>query len=156
MKLFYIDDNVNKVINKFELRVPQSRMTGEDSKTLRVCASKSLSGCLSAVPWQEDIEYMDDNCILRVYEFEVSDEDVINSEYLYENALVDDAMITEEYWIMKSVVPAKIYDILIEECWYDPVGVIPYNYVDTEEFDNYISTRQYTLSKYKVIKNIKD
>ena len=101
MKFMYIDDNTNIIIEKFTPRIPNacSRTTGEDDTIPRVCVCPTLDGCLSAAPWQDDVEYFAENEIpLRVYEFETNKERVIPSNILYTEGLVDDASFTNEHW----------------------------------------------------------
>lgn len=158
MKLFHLDKDTENIIQRFIPRIPDAdcRMEGEDSIVSRICVSTSIDGCLSAVPWQCSIEYFaDEELPVRVYEFEITDESILDYKYLYENGLVNDANITKEHWILESIVPTKIYDIIMEECWYETVGIIPYAHINEKNYFDYCSGKEYTLSKYRIDRVIK-
>lgn len=148
-----------EVIEKFVPRVPQDRMVGEDDKIKRVCVSTSLNGCLSAVPWQYDIEYLAiEELPIRVYEFELSEKDVLNSDYLYENNLVIDANVTKECWVLKEIEPTRIYDIVLREYSSEIYAVIPYNKLNDKEYvENglYNNGTEYFLYDFEVEQIIK-
>lgn len=148
MKYYHVS-NKEEIINKFIPRIPEDRAVDEDFTIERICVSTSLNGCLSAVPWQYDIEYYtDEELPITVYEFELNKNDVINSEYLYNNNLVCDANITGECWITKEVKPSKIYDIVIKEFSSDIYAIIP---KDKENDRNFIENGLYkTGTEYKI------
>lgn len=159
MKFMYIDDNTDVIIEKFIPRIPDaySRTTGENDTIPRVCVCPTLDGCLSAAPWQDAVEdFAEDKIPLRVYEFETNGERIISNNILYTEGLVDDANFTNEHWIMNEIKPTKIYDIVLEEVWYDPIAVIPYIYKDVEDYIDDRCGKEFTLSKYKITNVIFD
>lgn len=159
MKFMYIDDNTDVVIKKFIPRIPDalSRTTGENNTIPRVCVSPTLDGCLSAAPWQDYVEdFACEEKPLRVYEFETDKERIIPNDVLYKKGWVDDANFTSEYWILNEIKPTKIYDIILEEVWYDIIAVIPYRYKDVEDYIDNRCGKEFTLSKYKITNIIFD
>lgn len=148
MKYYHIS-NGEEIINKFIPRVPEDRNIYEDDKIKRICVSTSLDGCLSAVPWQYDIEYYaDEELPITVYEFEIDEKDIINSEYLYNNNLVADANITKECWVTKEIEPNKIYDIILKEFSSEIYAIIPN---DKKHDKNFIENGLYKNgTEYKI------
>lgn len=91
----------------FEPRIPVKRRPDEDFKTKRVCVSKTIEGCLTAIPEVERMfiagkEFQGlkvkiftiDTCKLGI-----PDKAIVDSEYLYMTDKVRDADLTEECWI---------------------------------------------------------
>lgn len=88
----------------FQVRVPEVRMQDEDHTTERICVSESVVGCLNAFP---DSVERSPGAYIKVFEIipeelGFSTENLLSPEYLYENDLVNDALLTREYWVTKS------------------------------------------------------
>ena len=110
----------------FSPRVPDIRGAHEDNTTPRICLSSSISGCISAVPWGgldfESIFIETSNGYrsypIKVYEFDTEDiheGNLITPNELYEQDLVRDALINEEYWVInQNLTPRKIYFIGVD------------------------------------------
>lgn len=134
-KLFHISRNTD-IIEKFIPRIPESRADWEDEINQRVCLSSSIEGCLTGVPWGgsklEDILLPtgDGSYLIRVYEFDIKNiatEDLVGPEEIYEDGLVNDAMLSQEYWFIgKELKPDRTY--LIELSGYLEQVVDIYSY----------------------------
>ena len=109
--------------NSFYPRVPESRSPKEDSFTKRVCVARNLEGALTAIPGGSAClgsSLADHSNVLKVYginceKLGITSADIISDSTLYEKGMVDDAYLTEEYWITKSfIVPDEdVYFITI-------------------------------------------
>ena len=123
MKLYRVEKTSEDIKKEFFPKVPQNILDGaEDNITPRICVSSSIDGCLGSVPWGgRNVEYIlkENDCILRVYEFDSNDinkNNIIGPDYLYENDLVRDAFIHDEFWIVnQNIKPSKTYDIKVDE-----------------------------------------
>lgn len=134
MKFYNIAYNTEYLIEEFYTKIPENPMLGEDTTTKRVCVSTSLSGCLTAVPWQDDLEYLSSNELpVRVYEFEINFNDfkkrgtIYTPDFLYKFGLVDDALETQEHWILENIKPTKSYEIILNEYQSDIYAIIPFD-----------------------------
>lgn len=150
MKFYHISYSTEDIIEEFIPRIPEDRMKDENDTIKRVCVAPSLSNCLSAVTWQDEIEYLcDEELPVRVYEFEITDEKIIDSNYLYKSGLVNDANITKEHWILEKIKPSKVYDIVIEEYQEELSALIPYSELNNEDY-MYNNGKEYKLLKYRI------
>ena len=115
MKLYHISTSVPESLlknheYKFEFRVPERRYEKEDSRYGRICASDSIEGALSAIPtlhYSTMKELALSAGMILVFEIDtdklgIEEEMVHLPEYIYEEGLVDDALITGEHWISKT------------------------------------------------------
>lgn len=110
-KLYHVSLNLNHP-GVFDLRVPESRMKDEDSVTPRICVSDSIEGCLTASAFGahylgESLMETDDLMKVFVIDTEklgLTSSDVILPEELYQSGKVDDANLTNEHWILQSIV----------------------------------------------------
>lgn len=73
-------------------KVPENRMNNEDDSTERICVSKSINGCLSALSYSKGDK-------LFVHSCNVENQDV----YQPDGNEVEDACYTGEEWILKPV-----------------------------------------------------
>jgi len=125
MKLFHVSLNLD-IQKEFIPRIPSENIMveTEDRTTPRICFSKTIRGCLTAVPWGgnsiEDIFF--DNYVsqlIRVYEFDSKDvakENLIKSKKLYQTDKVRDAEISGEVWVInQNIKPKKTYLIQITD-----------------------------------------
>ena len=150
-KFYHISYETNNTIECFVPRIPNDKMLGENDTIKRVCVSDDLQKCFNAISWQDDLENEEIE-IVRVYEFNLdNDADILDNEYLYKNGLVDDSMITNEYWILKEIKPSKVYDIKISCCAFEPIGIIPYNMLDKDDFCDYVTAKECTYLEYELI-----
>lgn len=137
--LYYIDVSSQPIVEEFIPRIPQSRMLGEDDKIPRICLSKTLEGCCSASPELEGLFPRHASCpdeVFRLYVFdenEIQEENLIDSEYLWKNSLVQDAYITKEVWIKnQNLKPKEIKYFSINELKIKRVAMLSF-----EEFKEY-------------------
>ncbi len=101
IKLYHI--SFEKELDKtFEPRVPNRAGGDEERLTPRICFSDSIGGCLQAVCFNERFK-VGDQFVLYELEIDENDENLFNSNYLYENKLVPDALETGEFWLTKAV-----------------------------------------------------
>lgn len=116
----------------FEPRIPKYMFEFENKTVPRICVSDSIQGCLSAFPDKDALGESQPRYI-KVFEINTEElnllpEDIINPELLYKSGYLDDALITNEHWIIKSFqVPAEkqaIYKI----AWLEETGrlAVPY------------------------------
>lgn len=119
-KLYRVSFKADKT-KKFCPQIPKHRHIDEDSITNRICLSSSIEGCLSASPYGgeflEEILWGNSSFLVRVYEFNVENiniKNIIPPEYLYQQDLVRDAHINNEYWIVnQNLTPSRSYFIKI-------------------------------------------
>lgn len=116
MKLYHVSlDTEERYV--FTPKLPNIPQMDEEMITPRICLSDSIEGCLSAVAWGGlDFEDLFDedywSAPIMVYEFE--EEPTVGPEYLYENDLVRDAELTQEYWVTgRKIVPTNSYLIRV-------------------------------------------
>lgn len=102
-------------------RVPESRNAEEDFTIPRISTSATIEGCLSAVPWGglqfEEIFSESGSPAIKVLEYDVDDvgyDNIMPSDYLYQQDLVRDAFETEEFWITKELEPSRSYYIVVD------------------------------------------
>lgn len=92
-------------IRNFTLRVPHHRLYGEDNITGRICVATSVENCINAKAGQASaLELAVGNKLplaLFVYEAEVNRNDLIFPCVLQRDYGVSDAIMNQEYWLMK-------------------------------------------------------
>lgn len=90
-------------IEKFELRVPQNRIEGEDGETKRICLSTSIESAVNAKPGSAELLKiaLDRNLALvfYLYTVKIGETDVIPPEQLVRKYGVLDAELNQEHWI---------------------------------------------------------
>lgn len=130
--IYHVSDNIDTIIEEFIPRIPRedTRTDFEDSVTPRVCVSANIPGCITGKPKTKDEEIL--GGIYRVYEFDVdfSDDNLICYYDLYEMGLVNDALLSKEYWITSPVKPIKTYLIKIDHISMELVPVCPVDYIE--------------------------
>lgn len=148
MKLYHVSTDIHHD-GVFQPRIPSEtiRMKGEESETPRICVALTLEGCFSAIPSggsRLDILNESQKGYYKVFEIDteklgISEDDILNSDFLYESGKVEDAYITDEYWITKefSVPPEDGYVMLLQDWEEDVDDLIPYHVMKTgdEEYD---------------------
>lgn len=110
----------------FKPRVPESRADRENDSIKRICFTDSIENCLRSI--SSDLQFMNEYNLIRVYKFEVSDQDenLMHWEELYRNNYAYDAALTHEYWYLNEVVlESKIY--CIKDYSYDIFTIIPFD-----------------------------
>lgn len=123
MKFYHISEDIYKNIKRFNPRIPLSILKEEDSSINRVCIAKSIKDCLSAINYHISVNYMFNeleendgyvgNRIVKVYEFEIDENDTNLLDYIKIQKYVPDSIKTNEYWYLKSLTPIKSYLINI-------------------------------------------
>ena len=111
----------------FEARVPNSRMQSEDSTTARICVSDSIEGCLTSTPFGS--HYLDENLIensdlIKIFVIDTAKlgllpSDIITPCELYEKGKVDDALLTNEHWILKNFTVPKEDHLVVTVTGFD-------------------------------------
>lgn len=110
-------------IDKFLPKIPSLTLESENCDIERICLSKSIEGCLSAVPWGgihlEDNLNDDGELEIYVHEFDRKDiakDNLIQPNILFRKDWVRDAMLTKEYWVInQELIPSKIYKINLKD-----------------------------------------
>ena len=116
----------------FYPRIPGQRLEGEDNTTKRICFSKSINGCLSAIPDGYTLthgakclsEKHMANPILYVYmlnEKSVDSKNIIAPHQLAEKGLVPDAVFTGEHWVINTTVTCKEKRIYLNNVSWEPI-----------------------------------
>lgn len=158
MTLFYHISSDLHHNGEFTPRIPSTRAKNEDTTLPRICVSRTIEGAVSAIPGggtrlDELITANDGFLKLFIFDSDVldlNDDNMIDSDTLYEKGLVHDAIITDEYWITVPVtVPESHQQIIIPFEWDEEVyDVIPYHIVqlsETEKYDDDIESAYYDI-----------
>lgn len=118
------------LVDKFELRVPNSSYSSEDQETKRICFAKSIEGAITAMPYNIKIisgllnlkKEFDMEPILYVYSIDEKDlkpgQLKDSSELVYE-CRVSDANITGEVWVLTEDIKPKLDIIKISDFYFD-------------------------------------
>lgn len=122
----HVSTNLN-FNGEFYPRIPDCREEGEDTKINRICVSKTLEGAFTAIPsggsrldYYLEQEYIFKIFLIDIEKLNISKEDMVTSEELYEMELVNDAVITGEYWIKKGfTVPEEDSFIIKLTDWHE-------------------------------------
>lgn len=133
MKLYHVSKRLDDV-EQFAPRIPENRIEREDDTVKRICVSKSVGGCLSAVPdgGSELEQYLfDTGGFVQVFVFDthtlgLSEEEVIPPDVLYQKGWVEDAVATGEHWITVPVKPTESYWLLIGDWMDSEIEFYPY------------------------------
>lgn len=128
MKMYHVSLNIFDDIKEFYPRVPKTTMKGEDTTTERVCVAKTIEDCLNALLYWDSLRMrLTDNyeinwgimskCqrVFKIYEFDIEKDFLISPKDLYERNLVPDALLNNEYWCTKKLIPVKSYLIKITD-----------------------------------------
>jgi len=140
--LYHLSFDVLETIGEFVPRVPDNRILGEDSTSLRICCSDTIQRALVALPNNED--FLISNKLfplVKVYEL---DEPQIESSYLLTPELIQDkvpdAITTREHWIIQSIKPSSSYIIQVTSMDYDEssrtIKELKYYKLTKDEEDN--------------------
>lgn len=148
---------------EFTPRIPSVRADNEDTTLPRICVSRTIEGAVSAIPNGGTRLYeliSKNNGFLKLFIFDsetldLNDDNMIDSDTLYEKGLVHDAIITDEYWITKPVtIPESDQQIIIPVTWDEDVyDVIPYHVVklsETDEYDDDIESAYHDTMKENI------
>lgn len=117
IKLYHVSFDIDNepLCKRFVPRVPESHEYGEDNKTKRICFSDSIEGCLDSIGENKLPDIITGKTKIIVWEkvFSISDSELVDWKYLYENDLVCDAAMTHEYWYKKPItIEGRYYYIL--------------------------------------------
>lgn len=149
--VYHVSDNIDNIIEEFIPRIPREDTRvdkSEDNVTPRVCVSANIPGCITAKPKTRDEKIL--GGIYRVYEFDVDfdDKNLICYRELYEKGLVNDALLSKEYWITTPVKPIKTYLIKINRITMELTPVCPVEFIqdyldvlrdDTDNSDEWLN-----------------
>jgi len=147
--------------------IPQTRRALEDNLTPRVCVSKSIEGALTSIPNGGSLLYellSTTNGFLKLYvidteELEIADEDIIDSEILFEHGLVEDANHTDEVWILTPFSISKSHQHIILPLDWDEesIDIIPHHVLELseKEYNHDIESAYYDVYKENIPAGIK-
>lgn len=133
MKLYHVSTNMAHD-GVFTPGIPHYRMSDEDATIPRICVSDSVDGCLSAMPKRDndfgELVY-ENSGFFKVFVFDTDElsltaNDVVTSEHLYQNDLVEDAEHTGEHWITVPVKATNQYTLYVLNWEEDAVDSYPY------------------------------
>lgn len=106
----------------FYPRVPLDRIRTEDCKTKRICVSKTIEGCFTAVPFfiydlfEGDCGTSTEVMVAIFDKEEIKKKNFIDSSELYKKDKVRDANITEECWIVnQKIKPCEVKTIILNK-----------------------------------------
>lgn len=111
----------------FKPRIPAIRVDGEDSSIPRICFSKSIIGCLQAMPTNKyilaNLQMLQDDFYMpavmylyRIDEKSIPKRNKYSSKYLTEKGYVPDAQLNHEVWVINQNVIANCIAIRIVDC----------------------------------------
>ena len=117
IKLYHVSFDIDNepLCKQFIPRVPKSCERDEENQIKRICFSDSIERCLDSIGENKLPNSIADKTKIIVWEkvFSLSDADLVDWQYLYENDLVCDAAMTHEYWYKKPLVlEGRYYYIL--------------------------------------------
>ncbi|WP_242306314.1 hypothetical protein [Bacillus cereus group sp. BfR-BA-01317] len=111
MSIFYHVSTDLQHSGEFVPRIPSCRhQDKEDDVTKRICVSKTIDDCLSAIPsggaHLEELN-IEQRGYYKVFKIDtdklgIEDSDIVSSDVLYQEDLVRDAEVTNEHWILKG------------------------------------------------------
>lgn len=111
--------SIEKVKNDiFYPRIPKNRIEGENSSIKRICFSKKIEKCITAMPNGirkiENLIMLEQNtglpAIAYIYEIDnktIAKKNIISSTSLVKEKLVPDAQINQEVWVINQSVNCK-------------------------------------------------
>lgn len=139
MKTYYhVSMEHEQEIEEFIPRIPKHRIENENDTHERICVSTTIKGCIKAAPsiwyymyqsqFMECFSPYDDmdklttlldhdeqvGYLVKVYEFDLKEDEVIHSHILKKKGWVPDANKTDEHWITKQVKPNRSYYLLLQ------------------------------------------
>ena len=114
------------LVEKFELRVPETSFKDEDNVTKRICFAKTIEGAITAMPYNihilSGLLNMKDafglEPILHIYSIDEKDlrsKDIKDSSELVYECLVPDANITGEVWVLTDDIKPKLTTIKLTD-----------------------------------------
>ncbi|MDF9599157.1 hypothetical protein P7D15_01835 [Bacillus cereus] len=116
MSIFYHVSTDLQHSGEFVPRIPSCRhQDKEDDVTNRICVSKTIDDCLSAIPnggaHLEELN-IEQRGYYKVFKIDteklgIEDSAIVSSDVLYQEDLVRDAEVTNEHWILKGFQVAK-------------------------------------------------
>lgn len=132
MKLYHISRSID-ITTIFTPRLPELSISNEEIQTInRVSVSKTIKGCFSAVyfgcrelkysRWvnnlYDDTPKDQDNKYLYPFKLYVFDSNSVNHrEILTSKEIVkygvQDALLTDEYWVLKNITPKEVYNYYV-------------------------------------------
>lgn len=123
MRFYHVSEDIYNEILEFRPRVPKSILNGEDDEIERVCIAREIKDCINAISYYDSINFLyssiedndvlSGNRLLKVYEFEISEDDGLLKDFFEISEYVPDAISNREYWYMGSLMPIKSYVINI-------------------------------------------
>ena len=135
MKLYHVSFDLTEN-RRFSPRIPESRSPDEDNNIARICASETIEGALSAIPYggsELDMTLAHNQWLIKLFIFDteklnISENKIMDYNELYEKDLVIDAYETKEYWILEDVeIPKEDAQILyIKTFEYESADYVPY------------------------------
>lgn len=112
MKLYHLSFDVEEPLTRtFVPRVPEFKMEDENSNIPRICFSHNVLGCLNAIPeldyrlgdnW-EDLRSASRAVLFCMETKEFPDAKFLESQALYEQGLVPDALVNQECWCLSPI-----------------------------------------------------
>jgi hypothetical protein len=148
---YYLDRGFEPLVDLFTPHIPSHKMLCEDRKIPRICLCETIEGCLMAAPWGHKLIMNNRGLheIYRLYEFDewdIEDENLVDSETLDEFELVPDAFETGEVWVKNQTLkPSRIRYLKIKDLdvIYDVDDFNAYGFDWMEETPNFIIKRVY-------------
>lgn len=144
----------------FSPRIPMEIMKGEDTSIKRICTSTTLEGCLGSAPWGGSLLLnLNENVIFKVYKFDINDIEegnLITAKELYEKALVDDALLYNEHWIVnQDIKPCEVFYIKIDSIVDSINPLIPHKWLEDYKNADLENAHEYIKSEKTVFYDLK-
>lgn len=143
-------------------KVPEESLASENIDIERISFSTSIKGCLFGLG-QSDRFFDGDR--IRVYEINVNanDEALYSPEKLYYEGLVDDALLSNEYWYLKAILPDRYYEYEISNISIDKYIVYPVTeetiiktFLENEKIDYHNAENLISLVNFSIGKKYKE
>lgn len=125
MRFYHVSEDIYSEILEFVPKVPKSILNGENDRINRICIAREIKDCINAISYYdsinflyssiEDNEVLSGNRLLKVYEFEINEDNDLLRDFVKISGYVPDAISNREYWYMGNLTPIKSYIINITD-----------------------------------------
>ncbi len=101
----FVEKGVQAVLRP---KIPENSAPGENVTVDRISLAPSITECVRGIG--NEVDFKTD--FRKIYAYKIivgeNDNNLYNCEYLYNNDLVYDALLTHEYWYTKPIVPQEV------------------------------------------------
>ena len=114
MKLYHVTTWDKKYQKVLYPRIPAESLAAEDTQIERISFSSSIKGCIFGIG---QIDKFHNGDKIRIYEIKVELEDkaLYTPQKLYYEGLVNNALLSNEFWYLKSIQPYRYYEYEVND-----------------------------------------